>query len=600
MIAPYPDPDSAYVYAVKGSDATRSGPGWTSQGEGYESASETSTSTSAGAAYDFTGLTAGQEYEVLASWVPGTNNTSAATYTISGAASQSVSVDQRTAPLADQSLGDVNWQVLLTFKASGTSATVTLGGADGTHALVADGVQIASVGPVTSSTYDGAGNTLTDTDTAGAVTAYVYDNLNRETSVSLPDPANGTQDTYSPVTSYAYDLAGNLTSTTSPSPTGSGTVTSYNTYDLQNNLLTSTDANDGVTSYTHNALGEVLSLTDPDSNTTTWTLDHLGQTISQSAFVALGYNTDGTVNTTTATSYDFYDPAGNLVNSMDADYRTIAYAYDHLFQETGETWYDPSGTQVGAVAYGYNPAGYMTSASNGTGSSSSTNVASYAYQYSTTGNVQVENVSLAGVSKTVTLASVYDYNNDRTTLAANINEGGVTPTFNSDGTVSFSGGTNDFLSTYSYNTLGDMTGIVQTDQPTGTYNGVAPKTVTFGYDAAERMTSVNRYATDDPGSLGPSTLVAGATYSYDHASQLTGLTYADGATSTIAAYHWDYNDSGAVTDFYSRSDFQRRHAGYELYRQRLGLGSRNLRLRPDRAVDEHDLRQLQRRADDRQ
>ena len=66
----------------------------------------------------------------------------------------------------------------------------------------------------------------------------------------LPAPATGEYNPpesgesgpdYSPTISYAYDLAGNLLTTTAPSPTGTGTVTTVNTYDQQNNLLTSED-----------------------------------------------------------------------------------------------------------------------------------------------------------------------------------------------------------------------------------------------------------------------------------------------------------------------------------------------------------------------
>ncbi len=437
-----------------------------------------------------------------------------------------------------------------------TTAPATDGNPDDTH--------------VTQYAYDSAGNLLTQTTYANyafdaegnptevppepMVTGFGYDNLNRQISESLPDPSNGGQDTGSPTTDFGYDLVGNLISTTSPSPTGSGYVTTANSYDQQNNLELTTDANGDVTTFSHDGVGDTLSLTDSDGNTTSWGVDHDGQTTSQSQLAALGYYPDGTVQTTFATSYDFYDPAGNRTSTMDSDHRSISYAYDHLFEETGESWTDASGSAAGGVAYSNNPAGYMTAASNGTGSST-TNIASYGYTYTTSGNVQVENISLAGLGTTaVTLAADYDYNNNRTTLAANIG-GSEAPTFNSDGTFShFNDGTNDFINTYQYNSLGDMTSEVQTSQTSGTYNVVAPKTVTFAYDSAERVTNVNRYATDDLGSLGSSTLVAGAAYSYNDASELTDLKYVDGASTTIAAYHLTYNTAGLVSNFYSYAD----------------------------------------------
>ena len=68
------------------------------------------------------------------------------------------------------------------------------------------------------------------------------------------------------------------------------------------------------------------------------------------------------------------------------------------------------------------------------------------------------------------------------------------------------------------------------------------------------MTSVNRYATDDLGSLGSATSSPARRIPYDDASDLTGLKYVDGASNTVAAYRWDYNTPGIVADFYSRND----------------------------------------------
>ncbi len=72
-----------------------------------------------------------------------------------------------------------------------------------------------------------------------------------------------------------------------------------------------------MTSYTYDAMGNMLTLTDPDGNTTTWTYDHLGRVTSQQETVALGLNSDGTPQTTLATSYYSYDPDGDLLTAID-------------------------------------------------------------------------------------------------------------------------------------------------------------------------------------------------------------------------------------------------------------------------------------------
>ena len=59
-----------------------------------------------------------------------------------------------------------------------------------------------------------------------------------------------------------------------------------------------------------------------------------------------------------------HDLDGDLISSVDADGRTIAYAYDHLGEETGEIWYDASNNVTGTEVFTYDNLGETTSASN--------------------------------------------------------------------------------------------------------------------------------------------------------------------------------------------------------------------------------------------
>ena len=126
----------------------------------------------------------------------------------------------------------------------------------------------------------------------GNVTAFSFDTLGDEISQSLPDPANGMQDGGSPTTTFTFDAD-------------------------------------------HNT----LSLTDPDGNTTFWTYNGEGQVTSQSEVVALGYYSDGTLDSTNANYYYRYDLDGNVTQSIDADGQVIQYQYNSANQETAETWY---------------------------------------------------------------------------------------------------------------------------------------------------------------------------------------------------------------------------------------------------------------------
>jgi hypothetical protein len=141
------------------------------------------------------------------------------------------------------------------------------------------------------------------------------------------------------------------------------------------------------------------------------------------------------------------------------------------------------------------------------------------------------------------------------TLAANINTGGVTASVDTFHNVSFSGGTNDFENVYSYDTIGDMTGIRQIANPTSdgaTPNDVQSKNVVLTYDGDQRLTGVDMYQSADT-----SDQVASAVDGYDRDSNLTDMTYfanSDHTGTPLAGYHWDYNTASVATDEYSRND----------------------------------------------
>src|SRR5262249_34955432 len=97
-----------------------------------------------------------------------------------------------------------------------------------------------------------------------------------------------------------------------------------------------TDGDGNVTSYTHDAFGNVLTVTDAQG-TTTYT----------------------------------YDQAGNLFSATDALNRRIDYVYDGN-RLMSEARHNPDGRLADLLLFGYDPDGNLTSASNGAGSYSFT------------------------------------------------------------------------------------------------------------------------------------------------------------------------------------------------------------------------------------
>ena len=244
-----------------------------------------------------------------------------------------------------------------------------------------------------------------------------------------------------PTTTDTYNLDGQLVLTTDPM----GNVTAY-AYDAFGNRVTQSlpdqyggeqDPWSPTTTFTYDGNGDMLSLTDPDGNTTSWTYDAAGDETSQSKVVTLGYNYDGTINNTTATDTYYYDLDRNLASSTDADGNTNTYAFDWMNRETSDSIAGTNGSDQ--YSFAYDVAGDMTSASN--------DAATYAYEYGPSGNLDAENVQMGDLPNVV-LTSTYDNNGNRLTLAANI--GGTM----AGGTVT--GGYNDFENAYKYNALGQM------------------------------------------------------------------------------------------------------------------------------------------------
>ena len=108
-------------------------------------------------------------------------------------------------------------------------------------------------------------------------------------------------------------------------PTGGTSATSGPAYNAAGQVVSLTDADGGVTSFTYSPSGNLTSLTDPDGNTTTWTYNSQNQSVQQTD--SLG------------SSYYLYNSAGELARYTDADGRVTTYQYNPQGELTQETWY---------------------------------------------------------------------------------------------------------------------------------------------------------------------------------------------------------------------------------------------------------------------
>jgi RHS repeat-associated protein len=340
----------------------------------------------------------------------------------------------------------------------------------------------AADGTATKDQYDGNGNLTVATDALGRATHYRYDARNR--AVAVTDPLGQ-------VTLTTYDANDSVLTVTDPL----GEVMRYG-YDARDRLVSSTDPTGAVTRTTHDAAGNKTSVTDPDGNTTTYAYDALNRLTSETD--PLG----------AAVTYQ-YDAAGNRIAETDRDGRTRQFTYDSLDRLAGEAWLDGSGHAALTIAYGYDAAGRLTSASDG----------SSAYQFTYDADGRLTSTSNAGTPgvPAVVMTDTYD-------AAGNLLARADTIAGQAAGTTA-----------YTYDTVGRMTQVTQSGP------GVTPKRVDLAHDAAGQLTGVTRYA-----DLAGTSLVASSQYAYDQDGRLKQLTDGHGAT-TIAGYTWTYDAAGRIT-----------------------------------------------------
>ena len=92
------------------------------------------------------------------------------------------------------------------------------------------------------------------------------------------------------------------------------------------------------------------------------------------------------------------------------------------------------------------------------------------------------------------------------------------------------------LTSYAYDARNELTSLSQSG------SGVASKLVKYTYDNNGNITALDRY-----GDLTGTSKAAGATYAYDNAERLTGITYKTGAGAAIASYAYTLDAASRLT-----------------------------------------------------
>jgi RHS repeat-associated protein len=400
-------------------------------------------------------------------------------------------------------------------------------------------------GRVTTYTYDAHGNLTGEQDPGQAAISIIYNSNGEPASVSQ---AGSTQ-------SYSYDSKGNLTAISD----GSGTVTA--TYNGSGQVTATTNQLGQTTTFGRDVLGNVTGITDALGNAQTYRYDDLDRvssyTDSLNHNVNYNYGSDGNLasvtdrdgNTTTFT----YNADGNVTEEDSPDDATT-FSYDdlgRLAQITDNTailtyTYDGGGRvltestkpSVGAnlpsatESYMYDPTGALTSITSPGGTTK------YTYDPST-----------AALAKVTSSAGAFSFSYDSAADPIGLQrQNGVSDTiaYNQLGDVTSKASTvgSSTLSSasYTYDTTGLLTG-----------STTQAGTVTYGYDAARRLTSV----TPSLGSTAPS-----ESYQYDAAGN-----------RSPAGHSWTYGpDDQLLSD--GTYNYQYDHEGQLISKAPVGSGAK--------------------------
>ena len=425
--------------------------------------------------------------------------------------------------------------------------------------------------------YNAQGQVISQTDSMGRTTTFVYSGLNLSTMTSSTTITNPTGTSASPTTSVTvdtYSAQGTLTSQTTGSGTASaatwtyaydpatlatssvtdpnGNVTTY-TYDARGNVLTKTThptaTTSATTTYTYDALNDMLTKTTPPTasapsgETTTYTYDASGNLLTTAA--PLVGSSPLQTQTTTNTYGDTSHP-GDVTSVTDPDGKVWAYSYDTYGDLASAT--DPLGNET---TYSY-------SCSGGTGCF--TNVGLRYSTVSARGNAAGANPA------NFTTSDTYDGLGHQLT-ETDPNGHVTTKTYDADGDLKTEKDPNTNLTTYSYDLDNELTGVAQANSTNLSYtydragnqitqtNGAVNTTTNVYADSAlpSSVTSqttpastaapsgeTTAYGYDGAGNLTTLTNPSGqvTTYGYDGDNEQTSTTYSDGVTHGVT-YAYD-------------------------------------------------------------
>lgn len=168
-----------------------------------------------------------------------------------------------------------------------------------------------ALGATTTLAYDARGNRVSSTDRNGKTTSYAFDQFNRTVTATTAEGI---------VTTVKANAYGQTISVTD----GAGRIKTY-TYDKDGNLKTVTDAA-GTTTYSYDNADRLIDVVDAKGIDTHFSYDAAGRVLTQVADYG-----SGKLNLTTTT---VYDAKGEVISVTDPIGTVTTYQYDRAGQRT--------------------------------------------------------------------------------------------------------------------------------------------------------------------------------------------------------------------------------------------------------------------------
>jgi RHS repeat-associated protein len=465
--------------------------------------------------------------------------------------------------------------------------------------------------PTRTTAYDLVGSVIAVQDARGFITSTTYDPARRPLTVTAPPVALADGTVTNPVTTSTYDLAGNVLTLTDPNH---HTVT--NTYDALNRLLTTrqqptanaaaditvtnaydpagnrTDVWDGKgqhTQFAYDGLNRNTAITDPANHAVTYVYDALNKTDRVDALNQHTTYTYDARHRLTAVAYAgrtqdnrayAYDLAGQLLTVTEpgkSGKADVAYTYDDLGRQLTET----SGSRT--HAYAYDLAGNRVTVTYGGTDTVLTSTYDALNRLSTLSETPALSAQLSTLSYPRVTTYGYDLNGNRA-YERSPNGDTVQTRFdalNRSLAATHAKATGALLLqvAQAYDAAGNVTRV--TEQYFS--SALQPRTLTNTYDGANRLltetavqgatTTATAYTYDAAHNraqkavsitTGATNTTTGTTYAYNNLNQL--LTATTGAT--VVSYTYDLNGNrqtrvaAGQTDTYSY-DYENRLVSFD-------------------------------------